>query len=177
MRGASYLLAVPALLVSALLVSAMAARAADAPKTAVFDFELLDTSLQGEVDGARGDETARLKQVGDQLRKGLSDSGRFAVLDIAPVAAASHEKHLQACGGCDVQFAQQLGADLSITGEVQKVSNLILNMNVYVRNAHTGRLVTSMSADFRGNTDESWARAMSFLLRNKLLAPDFGRPQ
>ena len=85
--------------------------------------------------------------------------------------------HLQACGGCDVQFAQQLGADLSITGEVQKVSNLILNMNVYLRNAHTGRLITSMSADFRSNTDESWARAMSFLLRNRLLAPDYGRPQ
>jgi hypothetical protein len=147
------------------------------PKVAVFDFELLDTSLQGEVDGARDDEKARLMQVGDQLRKGLADSGKFIIVDIAPVNAAAHEKHLQACGGCDVQFAQDLGADLSITGEVQKVSNLILNMNVYLRNAHTGRLVTSMSADFRSNTDESWARAMSFLLRNRLLAPDYGRPQ
>jgi hypothetical protein len=143
----------------------------------VFDFELLDTSLQGEVDGARDDEKARLMQVGDQLRKGLAASGKFIIVDIAPVNAAAHEKHLQACGGCDVQFAQDLGADLSITGEVQKVSNLILNMNVYLRNAHTGRLVTSMSADFRSNTDESWARAMSFLLRNRLLAPDYGRPQ
>jgi hypothetical protein len=149
----------------------------DLPKVAVFDFELLDTSLQGEVDGARNDEKARLKLVGDQLRKGLADSGKFVIVDIAPVNAAAHDKHLQDCGGCDVQFAQQLGADLSITGEVQKVSNLILNMNVYLRNAHTGRLVTSMSADFRSNTDESWARAMSFLLRNRLLAPDYGRPQ
>lgn len=163
----------------ALLLTLMAAHAQDAsvPKVAVFDFELLDTSLQGEFDGTRADEKSRLLQVGDQLRKGLAESGQFKLVDIAPVAAAAHDKHLQACGGCDVQFAQQLGADLSITGEVQKVSNLILNMNVYLRNAHTGRLVTSMSADFRGNTDESWARAMSFLLRNKLLAPDYGRPQ
>jgi putative ABC transport system permease protein len=40
-------------------------------------------------------------------------------------------------------------------GVVQKVSNLILNINVYLRDAHTGHLVTSMSVDFRGNTDES----------------------
>jgi len=153
------------------------AAGADLPKVAVFDFELLDTSLQGEVDGARDDEKARLKQVGDQLRKGLADSGKYVIVDIAPVNAAAHAKHLQDCGGCDVQFAQQLGADLAMTGEVQKVSNLILNMNVYLRNAHTGRLITSMSADFRSNTDESWARAMSFLLRNRLLAPDYGRPQ
>jgi hypothetical protein len=157
--------------------AAAQAPGADLPKVAVFDFELLDTSLQGEVDGARDDEKARLRQVGDQLRKGLADSGKYAIVDIAPVNAAAHTKHLQDCGGCDVQFAQQLGADLAITGEVQKVSNLILNMNVYLRNARTGRLITSMSADFRSNTDESWARAMSFLLRNRLLAPDYGRPQ
>jgi hypothetical protein len=60
---------------------------------------------------------------------------------------------------------------------VQKVSNLILSLNIYLRDARTGRLVTSMSADFRGNTDESWQRTASYLLRNRLLAPDYGRPQ
>jgi Protein of unknown function (DUF2380) len=78
---------------------------------------------------------------------------------------------------CDVQYAQQLGADLAITGLVQKVSALILNMNIYLRDAHTGRLIASMSADFRSNTDESWSRTMSFLLRNRLLAPNYGAPQ
>jgi hypothetical protein len=34
-----------------------------------------------------------------------------------------------------------------------------------------------MSADMRGNTDESWSRAMSYLVRNRLLAPNYGRPQ
>ena len=150
---------------------------ADSPKVAVFDFELLDTSLQGETDGPRADEQARLLRAGDQLRKGLAESGKYIVLDIAPVNAAAHGSNLQACGGCDVQYAQQLGADLAITGVVQKVSNLILNMNVYLRNARTGRLVKSMSADFRGNTDESWSRAASYLLRNRLLAPNYGAPQ
>lgn len=163
--------------VVALLLLAASAQAEEAPKVAVFDFELLDTSLQGEIEGARADEQARLLRSGDQLRKGLAASGKYQVLDIAPINAAAHAKNLQACGGCDVQLAQQIGADIAITGQVQKVSNLILNMNVYLRNTRTGHLVTAMSADFRGNTDDSWARAVSFLLRNRLLAPDYGRPQ
>jgi Protein of unknown function (DUF2380) len=150
---------------------------ADPPKVAVFDFELLDTSLQGEVVGPRADEQRRLMNVSEQLRKGLAESGKFVVVDIAPVNAAAHASNLQACGGCDVQYAQQLGVDLAIAGLVQKVSALILNMNIYLRVAHTGRLVTSMNADFRSNTDESWSRTMSFLLRNRLLAPNYGAPQ
>ena len=150
---------------------------ADQPRVAVFDFELVDTSLQGEVDGPRTDEQRRLLNAGDQVRKALTESGRFAVLDIAPVNAAAHGSNLQACGGCDAQLAERLGADLAITGVVQKVSNLILNINIYLRDVHTGQLVTSMSADFRGNTDESWSRAASYLLRNRLLAPNYGLPQ
>jgi hypothetical protein len=159
-----------------MLMIASPARA-DPPKLAVFDFELLDTSLQGEVNGPRSDENDRLIRAGDQLRKQLTESGKFQLLDIAPVNAAAHGSNLQACGGCDVQLAQRLGADLAITGVVQKVSNLILNMNIYLRDVHTGRVVTVMSADLRGNTDESWSRAMSYLVRNRLLAPNYGAPQ
>ena len=150
---------------------------ADPLKVAVFDFELVDTSLQGEVDGPRGDEQDRLMRTGDQLRKGLADSGKFHLLDVGPVNAAAHGSNLQACGGCDVVYAQKLGADLAITGVVQKVSALILNMNIYIRDVHSGNLVTVMSVDLRGNTDESWTRAMSYLMRNRLLAPNDGAPQ
>jgi hypothetical protein len=158
----------------ALALSVSAHARAQPSNTAVFDFEMIDTSLEGELHGARTDEQARLKRVGDQLRKGLAESDKFIVVDIAPVEAEAHKSNLQACGGCDADLALRLGADLSITGTVQKVSNLILNMNVYIRDTHTGKLVISMSADFRGNTDESWSRAANYLLRNRLLAPDYG---
>lgn len=45
---------------------------AEPPALAVFDFELVDTSLQGEVNGPRADERERLMRVGDQLRKELT---------------------------------------------------------------------------------------------------------
>jgi hypothetical protein len=158
------------------LASVAELRAADPPKLAVFDLEMIDTSLQGEVYGARADEQARLMRVGEQLRKELGESGKFRIVDVSPVNVAAHQSNLQACGGCDVKFAQQLGADLFITGVVQKVSNLILNINVYLRDAHTGQLIAAMSADMRGNTDESWSRAAHYLVSNRLLAPNYGVP-
>ncbi|MGY3444114.1 MULTISPECIES: DUF3280 domain-containing protein [unclassified Bradyrhizobium] len=165
-----------AFVVVSLLVMSAAVRA-EPPKLAVFDFEMIDTSLQGEVNGPRTDEQARLLRAGDQVRKELADSGKFRVLDIAPVNVAAHGSNLQACGGCDVKLAGQLGADLAMTGVVQKVSNLILNINLYLRDVHTGQLVAAASADMRGNTDESWSRATDYLVRNRLLAPNYGLPQ
>ena len=59
---------------------------------------------------------------------------------------------------------------------VQKVSNLIINLNIYLRDVKTGTMIAAASADMRGNTDESWSRTMSYLIRNRLLAPNYGVP-
>ena len=158
-----------------LLISAPAH--AEPPKTAIFDFELLDTSLEGEMRGPQADEHDRLIRISDQVRRQLAESGKYQLLDISSVKAAAEGANLQACGGCDVQFAQRIGADLVITGVMRKISTLILNLTIFVRDAHTGQLVTAMNADFRGNTDESWTRATSYLVRNRLLAPNYGKPQ
>src|SRR5499433_956293 len=104
-----------------------------AQSVAVFDFELIDTSLEGAIRGARPDEQERLARLSDQLRQLLGASGRFSLVDITPIAREAQASNLQACGGCDMRLAQRIGAKLAITGTVQKVSNLILNMNIYVR--------------------------------------------
>jgi hypothetical protein len=159
-----------------MLAATVSAHAADLPKLAVFDFELIDSSLEGEMNGPRADEHQRLLRAGDELRKELGESGKFQILDIAPVNAAAHQSHLQACGGCDVKLAKQIGADLAVTGVVQKVSNLILNVNVYMRDTGTGRLIGGASVDMRGNTDESWSRAVHYLVQERLLATNIGAP-
>jgi hypothetical protein len=160
-----------------MLLGPASTTAAEAPRLAVFDFEMIDTSLPGEVYGPRADEHDRLLRVGDQMRKELGESGKFQIIDIAPINAAAHQSNLQACGGCDLKLARQLDADLEMTGVVQKVSNLILNINVYLRDVHTGRILTVASADMRGNTDESWSRTTRYLIRERLLAPNYGAPQ
>ena len=63
-----------------------------------------------------------------------------------------------------------------MTGTVHKVSNLILNINVTVRDAGSGQAVRAGSVDIRGNTDESWLRGVSYLVRNRLLDPPLRRP-
>jgi hypothetical protein len=148
-----------------------------AQTVAAFDFELIDTSLEGETNGPRADEQARLIRLSDQLRRRLAESGRFTLLDITPVASEARANNLQACGGCDTSLARRIGAEVAITGTVQKVSNLILNVNIYVRDASSGATIAAMSADMRGNTDESWSRTLDWLVRNRLLAPGYGARQ
>ena len=53
---------------------------------------------------------------------------------------------------------------------MQKVSNLILDINVTVRDAATRELLFAASVDIRGNTDESWRRGIRYLIENRLLA-------
>jgi hypothetical protein len=145
-----------------------------AQSVAVFDFELIDTSLEGAIRGVRPDEQERLARLSNQLRQLLRDWGQFSLVDITPIAHEAHASNLQACGGCDMRLAQRIGAELAITGTVQKVSNLILNMNIYVRDASSGTTIAAMTADMRGNTDESWSRTLNWLVRNRLLAPGYG---
>ena len=47
-----------------------------AQSVAVFDFELIDTSLEGAIRGARADERERLARLSDQLRHLLRESAK-----------------------------------------------------------------------------------------------------
>ncbi|MBM3393881.1 MAG: DUF2380 domain-containing protein, partial [Betaproteobacteria bacterium] len=60
----------------------------------------------------------------------------------------------------------QAGADYVLVGWVQKVSNLILNVNAGVREVQNGREILARSVDMRGNTDPSWQRAVTRLARD-----------
>lgn len=167
---------VTVLLAPVFMVALLAGALAEGAKTAVFDLEFFDSSLEGEIKGPRADEQERLARTTEELRRRLAASGRYELVDTAALQKEIHGSNLQACGGCDVRFARALGADLAVTGLVQKVSNLILNLNIFVRDAHTGKLVDAASVDMRGNTDESWSRALAWLLRNRLLNPETARP-
>jgi hypothetical protein len=156
------------------LALATGSAGANGRSVAVFDFEFVDTSLEGALQAPRSDEQSRLAWLGTELRARLTKSGHTEVVDIAPLAAQVRASNLLDCGGCDARFAHELGAEFAIIGWVQKVSNLILNMNIAVRDAKTGRVIASGSVDMRGNTDESWSRALDWLVRNRLLAPGQG---
>jgi len=157
-----------------LLCSAAGARELSA---AIFDFELTDTSRENQLAPHDAEHQARLAFISERLRTKLAESGRFSVIDIAPVAKEARASNLQACGGCYLPLAQRVGAELAVTGEVYKISNLILRMLILVSDAKTGRVVTVAQASLRGDTDESWTRTLDWLVRNRLLDPERGVPQ
>ena len=158
------------LLTLALSATIISIHAAEPVPVTVIDFEFYDTSLEGEVKGTNPEEQARLKLISNQLRELLGASDRYTIVDTAPAAAEiAAGGNWQSCPGCDTKIAKALGAKLSITGQVQKVSNLILNINIYIRDADTGDVVKVAGVDIRGNTDKSWQRGVSWLVRNRLL--------
>ena len=90
--------------------------------------------------------------------------GPFATPAAVPAQEFLASNHLSHAGTWNV-----LGA---AWGTVQKVSNLILNINVYTEDAESGKMKFARSVDIRGNTDESWRRGLDYLLRNYLLRED-----
>lgn len=158
----------PSIVAVCLCCTATAVMAKQPVPTAVFDFGLDDTSLQGEMQGPRADEQHRLTALNAELRDMLVKSGCCVIADLGIVAGQAQGMDMRTCNGCDVDLARKVGARISVTGWVQKVSNLILNINLVARDVGTGQLICAGSADVRGNTDESWSRGLSYLLRNRL---------
>jgi hypothetical protein len=161
-------------LLTAVLYGALAASVAmggaEPARLAVFDFELIDTSLQGEIEGVDPADQARLRMIEAELRARLAESDRFELVDTAPVADQIDAAGvLWSCNGCELGIAERLGADLALVGWVQKVSNLILNLNVVIRDTSTREQVFATSVDIRGNTDEGWRHGIRYLLENRLL--------
>jgi hypothetical protein len=139
-------------------------------RVAFFGFQLINTSLEPTTAA----EERRIGELDEQFRQKLDASGRFKIITIPPdlqkdIAAGPQ---LGNCNGCARDFARRIDADRAAWGTVQKVSNLILNINVYMEDVQTGKLEFIRSVDIRGNTDESWRRGLDYLLRHYL----FGEP-
>jgi hypothetical protein len=56
--------------------------------------------------------------------------------------------------------------------KLQKVSNLILNMNVHMAEVKTKKMLLVKSVDVRGNTDDTWVRSLAYLVKNGVLTAD-----
>ncbi|HEY9536067.1 MAG TPA: DUF3280 domain-containing protein [Kiloniellaceae bacterium] len=165
------------LLAGLLLALPLSAAAAPAPTAvAVFDVELYDTSLEGELRGRDPAESARLGQITALLREAVETRPDMVVIDVAPLRERlAALPALYSCSGCEAKLARELGAAQSITGYVYKISTLILYITVAVRDTESGRLLEKASVSIRGNTDESWRHGMQALLDRYLFKPERGR--
>jgi len=143
------------------------ARDAELKTVAILDFDLLDD--QAELAPATA-EYGRLQAIRDQLQDEFASNRLYRVIDLDPaselIARYRAQASFHACNGCELEIAQALHADRVLVGWVQKVSNLILNINIQIEDAQTGAILLNKSVDLRGNTDETWSRGISYIVRS-----------
>ncbi len=124
-------------------------------------------ALEPTTDGER----SRIKQIELLFESKLESSGRFKFVAVpaeiqSEIAAG---QNMGDCHGCEVEYGRKLHADQIAWIKVQKVSNLILNLNVYMAAVGSEKMTFVHSVDIRGNTDESWTRSLNYLLDNYFL--------
>lgn len=151
--------------------------AEDAATKSAQSVALLDVKLINDNEGldpTSDAERARLVKLEEQVTSALEGSGKYKIVRVTDdiKAAIAKGQPIGECGGCDIEFGKQLGVDLVAWVTVQKISNLILNMNFYLADVATNKMAFLKSVDIRGNTDETWARSMKYLLNNYLLVDE-----
>jgi Protein of unknown function (DUF2380) len=149
--------------------------AADAPAGPAKSVALLNVQFLNDhedLEPTTAAERARLALIASLFKAKLEASGRYAFVSIPADAAAkiSAGPEVGACGGCEFGYGKALGADTAAWIVVQKVSDLILNINVYMADVAARKLAFVHSVDIRGDTDESWTRGITYLVKNYLLA-------
>ena len=152
------------------------AQSARPVKLAVFDIELEDFSAGGPIAGESPEETARLQRMTALARQLLSQSGLFEIVDGGASTDQRVKDHwLSKCNGCEADLARALGADLSFLCFFRKISVMEQYLEIRVRDAHTGKLAHVSQADLRGETDQSWSRALKYLMKYHLVGPELAR--
>jgi Protein of unknown function (DUF2380) len=151
------------------------------PRLAFLGFEVIDE----QPDPARAPELRRrLEMIGQQMAEGLAARGLYQLVDLAPAApllAQTREQNefIYRCNGCLAELGPALNLRLVATGWVQRVSGLILNINLQVQDVVADRLLLTRSVDIRGDNDESWRRGAAHLLRDlaerREREPGYGR--
>ena len=150
-----------------LLLASNAALAA--PKAAIFPFDIRDVEQEGElIPKLKTEDQRRMKLVADELAALMKRDGTYEPVDLAPLAKeVDAASPFSKCNGCEADLAKKAGADLAVTGYVDKLSDSLISLQLFARDASTGELTKSMSAEIRGNTDELWLHGIRYLWKNR----------
>jgi len=146
-----------------------------AQKAIIFPFDLIDQQQQFEIGimptGIDPEEKRRLEIITAELTKLIKESGRYEVVDPAPIAAEIEEKApMHKCNGCEDDLARKVGADVAFIGTVRKASDVLFTVSVYIRDVGKERVTKQGSSEIYGNTDAMWLRAVRYIVDRRLFA-------
>jgi len=129
------------------------------PVLAVAELQYVDTS--GEVIDQSADHVRRRREFEASLRSDLVKSGRMRDVGLdCPANACSVE---------DIDFerllgkAQAAGASHLLIGAVHKMSTLVQQAKFNIIDVKSRKVVFDRYVSFRGDSDQAWRRAESFV--------------
>jgi hypothetical protein len=157
-------------ILAALLATAMppafAVQDAPAQKTAFLGFRFIPNA-----EPITPEEQARLGQIEASY---IAKLERDKIYTFVKVPDGMREKiaggqAIGECAGCEIDYGKELGVPVVMWGSVQKVSNLILNLNIYMADVEQRKMIFVKSVDMRGNTDETWEQAVNYMVKRYVL--------
>lgn len=162
------------LIVFASLFALHSAAWAETPGGALPDNTLvvLDLEMTGDLgDSRRNPEwLERRISTSEALRVALDNLRIYAVIDRAAtlraIDASGAAPPFHACNGCELDIARRLHARYVLFGWVSRVSNLVLSLNLEIKDAADGRTVLRKGFDFRGDNDKGWRKAIDYFVKN-----------
>ena len=175
MHSALRSVAVVALVGLAAPLGGQGARADVAPTQpvalAVLDLDYVDTS--GEPTDQTAAHQRRAANFVSALQRDLVANGQYRVVPMScgsePCEPVMNPAELQ-------KAARAAGARFILLGGVHKMSSLVQWAKIQIADEEQGRIVFDRLLTFRGDTDEAWQKAESFVARDVLSsAPTFGK--
>ena len=121
--------------------------------------------------GLDPEDKRRLEVITAELTKLIKDSGRYQIVDSAPIAKEIDDKSpMYKCNGCEDDLAKKVGADVAFIGTVRKASDVLFTVSIYVRDVANQKVINQGSSEIYGNTDKMWLRAVNYIVDRRLYA-------
>lgn len=149
------------------LISSSASGQSDAAKKAVFlGFRFIENAQP-----MTREEGLRLRKIENSFIAKLEKADRyeFVMLPDELRERIKVGQPIGECAGCEIDYGKELGVPVVMWGTVQKVSNLILNLNVYIADVDRAEMTFVKSVDMRGNSDLTWEQALNYLVKRYIL--------
>jgi Protein of unknown function (DUF2380) len=133
------------------------------PGLAVLDLNYVDTS--GEPTDQTATHERRAAAFVNDLRRDLAAGGQYRIVPIVcgaePCTARTNPIDLQ-------KAARAAGVKLVLIGGVHKMSSLVQWAKIQIADEDAGQVAFDRLVTFRGDTDEAWVRAETFVGRDIL---------
>jgi len=158
------------LIMACALLPVLPASAAEPESVVVLDTEVIIDNKQPHTPDRPG-ELERARYMTAHIRKAFELSDAYELVDIEKVGELVQQlkdsrKYLHQCEPCARRIGEAADVDYVVTSWVQVVSNLIINLNLVLRDGQTGEVIKTSFNDIRGNNNNTWRGGTNFNLEN-----------